>query len=88
MVYGTFEIEYEPHPLTISKFRTWDAPRHSPRMLMKQQRPNQWKNCLPRFMVSPPTTVPLALSISTPRQGKINLAQSSILQIQRAKLLF
>ena len=93
MVYGIFETQYEPHPLPISKFRTWENRTietcHTPPTSHDDETSTssrQRKNCLPRFMASPPTTVPLALYPSPPRPRQINLAQSSILQ--RARLLF
>ena len=95
MVYGIFETQYEPHPLSISKFRTWEnrtietcntPPTSHDDDTTTTSSSRQRKNCLPRFMASPPTTVPLALYPSPSRPWQINLAQSSILQ--RAKLLF
>ena len=66
MVYGIFETQYERHPLPISKFRTWEnrtieTCHTSPTMLDNETTtsPDQLKNCLPRFMVSPPTVITL-----------------------------
>ena len=66
MVYGIFETQYEPHPLPISKFCTWENHTietcHTPPTMLDNETitsPDQPKNCLPRFMVSPSKIVPL-----------------------------
>ena len=37
MVYGIFETQYEPHPLSISKFRTWENRTSRPLEVLRSE---------------------------------------------------